>query len=205
MELDAACVEHFRVPDADLHLLRKSGIPDPEIPVVLHLSRHARAAPEAVVKLRQDGKSWLWITTHFGCDAGIFHVEVDRPHGPPYGNAFRYFKDRPKSEWHKIQLRDDEIVHLSNVRFLSELYGCSADLVSDWFAVHGSFVRVNLDLMARKAGPQKPFGAVNRGDSRALTAGRKPARTSQAGPKRSSAPRRESNASSCNKKGRTKG
>jgi len=53
---------------------------------------------------------WLDITFYFGLDPEIYYVPVKIGQvGPPYGNAYGYYKKyRPGKEWKKIFLTDHE-------------------------------------------------------------------------------------------------
>lgn len=150
--------EHYHVEEAVIVDCRNRHIPDDHLPVVFFVSRHAKVAPGVILDLRAGGKSWMDICLHFGLAPDIFYVEVARPHGPPYGNAFGHWK-RPRSEWAAIRLPDDDIVTLVNVKFLGERHGISFDDVVEMRAKHGSFVHVDVGIKADKASKAKGKGA----------------------------------------------
>ena len=138
--------------------IRKRNIPDDHLPVVFCVAREARVSPEAVVRLRLGGKSWMDIVTHFGLTAELFHVPVTATYGPPYGHAFGHYKNRKRGEWHRIVLADADVVLLANVRFLSVHHGCSADeIVVMCQAGHG-FLKVNKRLKAAGKSPEATRG-----------------------------------------------
>jgi len=98
--------EHYQVPEKQIVIVKKKNIPNEEMPVVFFLARQAKTTPEAIIKLRLGGKSWMDITVHFGLNAGIFYVPLKNVSGPPYGKAYGHFKKRNRKEWKSIRLAD---------------------------------------------------------------------------------------------------
>ena len=141
---------HFGVEERAVVALRKD-VPDGELPVVFHIAGKAKVSPAALVALRRQKKTWLDITLHFGLSPEIFHVPVTKVPGPPYGRAYGYFKNKPKSEWGKIKLNDDEIVHLVNVKFLSSRHHRSPDDVLRMNPAGRSFVKLHSTLKGKKS------------------------------------------------------
>ncbi|MBN1421258.1 MAG: hypothetical protein JXP34_20965 [Planctomycetes bacterium] len=147
----AAIGTHFHVAERDVIAIRTRKIPDDELPIVFHVAGRARVAPGLVVDLRLRGWSWMQVVAHFGLTAEVFHVEVAKPYGPPYGNAYGYFKNRKREEWGAIRLTDAEAVHLANVRFLAEFHGCSADVVLSAHQAGEGFARLHARVKEAKA------------------------------------------------------
>src|SRR4030042_2442417 len=54
--------EYYRVPETEVVVVRKRGIPDEELPVIFYLATRARVAPRAILDLRLRGLSWMEIT-----------------------------------------------------------------------------------------------------------------------------------------------
>ena len=75
--------EHYRVPEKEITVVRERKIPNEEMPVVFFLAGRAGVAPEAIIKLRLSGKSWMDITFGFGLNAESFYVPVTVDPGPP--------------------------------------------------------------------------------------------------------------------------
>ena len=146
---------HYRV-EHDVVVVVHRRVPDEHIPVVFFLAEHCHVGPHVIVDLRLRGKSWMDIAFHFGLRADVFHVEVSRIHGPPYGNAFGHFK-RPRAEWAAIRLPDDDVVTLVNAKFLSAHHGVSPDEVIEMRGKEESFVKLQGRMKAAgaKAGPKE--------------------------------------------------
>jgi hypothetical protein len=169
-EFHLAVREHFHVEEAAVTLCRSRQVSDEHLPVVFFIAREAKVRPEAVLELRVGGKSWFDVALHFGLRADIFCVEVEKPHGPPYGKAFGYYKKR-RSEWAAIRLDDADLVTLVNVKFLSAHCGISADAIVERHQTDASFIKLSGRWSFEKArGGPKPSPAA----SAAGAAGGKP-------------------------------
>lgn len=149
-EFRLAIGTHFGIKERAITEVRKD-IPDSELPVVFHIASKAKVSPGAIVALRRQKKSWLDVTLHFGLSPEIFHVPVTKVPGPPYGRAYGYFRNKPKSGWGKIKLKDDEIVHLVNVKFLSSHHRRSPDDVLRMNRAGRSFVKLHGTLNGNKS------------------------------------------------------
>jgi hypothetical protein len=145
--------EFYRAPEKEVVLVRERHVPDDEVPVVFFIARHANTSPQAVIKLRLGGKSWMEISAHFGITADLYYVPVKHDPGPPYGKAYGHYKNKNKSDWKKIVLSDADIVNFVNLRFVSEHYGYSPDEVMKMRGNGKSFVEIN--GRAKKARDEK--------------------------------------------------
>jgi len=116
-----AVSNYYRVPAHDVVVLHDRRVRDEELPVVYFIAQHAHVAPATVVDLRLRGLSWWSISTRFHLGPEVYYVPVTTTPGLPYERAYGYYK-RPRSQWHSIVLADADIIHLVNVRFLSEYY-----------------------------------------------------------------------------------
>lgn len=118
--------DYYRVPSRDIIMIERR-IPRDELSVVYLLANRSHRSASFIADLRLAGHSWWDITLRLGLDPyTIYTVESRRHSGPPYGKAYGYYK-----EGKKYRLRDDEIVELSNTRFLSKYHRVSADEVID--------------------------------------------------------------------------
>lgn len=166
--------EYYRVPEREIVVIRDRHIPDYDIPVVLYIAQRAHVAPGVVVDLRLAGNSWMDITLRFGLGPDIYYVPVQRVYGPPYGNAYGYFKNKKRKDWHTIRLADDDVVNLVNLRFISERYGHPPEEVMRMRSAGRSFVAINNELRRGRRekevqGPgrgEKEFQAPDRGEYR---------------------------------------
>lgn len=115
--------DYFNVPEPEIIKISDRHIPDEQIPVVLFLASMASVPPPAIIDLRQAGKTWMDICRHFSLAPDIFYVPVkEGVTGPPFGKAYGHFKNKPKKEWKKIVLDDDDVINLVNLRFISDFH-----------------------------------------------------------------------------------
>src|SRR5262245_61799667 len=65
---------------------------DADLPVVLFLARQSGRPPSAVVELRALGMEWALVFGRLHVPIDVLFVGIDRDPGPPYGNAWGYWK-----------------------------------------------------------------------------------------------------------------
>lgn len=148
---------YYRVPEREVLIVRDRGIHQEELPVVFFLAQRAHVAPGAIVDLRLRGMNWMDITLHFGLQPDIYYVPVrvvDRQ-GPPYGNAYGYYKKHPKREWKKMRFKDDEIVNQVNLKFISEHYGYDPAQVMKHRSEGRQFTEIDRDVREQREGKKK--------------------------------------------------
>ena len=151
--------EYYRVPEREVLVVRKRGIPDEELPVVFLLAAQARVAPGAIIDLRLGGMSWMDITLRHRLSPEIYYVPVNGGKvGPPYGNAYGHYKKHPKNEWKKIRLADRDVVNMVNLKFMSEHYGYAPEKVMQMRAEGRQFVAINDSIRKEKHGKNGQHG-----------------------------------------------
>lgn len=143
-----AVSQYFQVPEEQVALAGKGKIKEEELPVLFLIVQKGQVSLEKVVQLRGKGASWLTTARKFGVTPGSFYVPLKKAEGPfrkPYG----YFKSRKPAKWKNIVLRDQEIVNLVNLKFLSELYKLTPEQIAGWRTKGKSFVDINAELQSR--------------------------------------------------------
>jgi hypothetical protein len=164
--------EHYQVPDKEIVIVKKQNIPNEEIPVVFYLARRAGTTPEAIIKLRLGGKTWMEITAHFGLSAEIYYVPVKEVSGPPYGKAYGHFKHRNRNQWREIKLTDDDVVNFVNLKFISEHYGCSPDEVVKMRENGKNFIDINTEVKKNKGQTKKETKVATKEDTPSKSKGK---------------------------------
>ena len=145
--------EYYHVPEREVLVVRKRGIPDEELPVVFLLAARARVAPGAIIDLRLGGMSWMDITLRHRLSPEIYYVPVNGGKiSPPYGNAYGHYKKHPKNEWKKIRLPDSDVVNLANLKFMSEHYGYTPEKVMQMRSEGRHFAAINDSIQKEKHG-----------------------------------------------------
>ncbi len=142
-----AVSEHFRVSLEEVRILGEWRLSPDEIPVVLFVASRAGVSPDAVANLRGDGQSWDAVTRRFGLGPVDFHIPFTE--GVSQGllaRAYDEFGDRPRSTWNTIRLRDQEIVALVNIHFLSVQMRVSPERILEAVERTKTFVGAHRDL-----------------------------------------------------------
>jgi len=83
-----------------------------DLPVVLFLANECGRPPEYIVDLRSRGLSWSVIFTRVGVRSDVLFAGIDRDPGPPYGNAYGYWRRNPRG----VRLSDSDISGLVQVQ-----------------------------------------------------------------------------------------
>lgn len=159
-----AVAEHYHVaPRLVADYRARYRLLDEELPIVFFLASRARVAPRAVIDLRSGRRSWFEIALRFGLSPEIFFVPVGLERiGPPYGNAYGYYRKHGRAgNWGKLKLTDREVLDLVNLRFLSEYHGVRPETVIGWRGEGRGFVAIHEEARRGKtkdAKPGKPKG-----------------------------------------------
>ncbi len=138
--------DYYGIPHREVVRVRERyRLQDEELPVVFFLAARARVSPSVLLDLRLGGLSWLDISFRYGLTPDIFFVPVTTTKiGPPYGNAFGYYrKYRVGHQWDKIALSDREVVDLVNLKFVSEHHRIRPETVMEMRGRGQSFVKIN--------------------------------------------------------------
>ncbi len=145
---------YYRVPEPQVIRVRERRIPEDELPVVFFIAGRARVKPEVIVDLRLGGLSWYDISLKYGIYPDAYYVPLESQPGPPYGNAYGYYKNRPRKEWRRIRLTDEDIVNLVNLRFISDYNHYRPEKIAEMRKQGRQFVVINNDIRAEKKGNQ---------------------------------------------------
>jgi hypothetical protein len=156
--------DHYRVaPRVVVDYRTRYRLGDEDLPVLFFLAARAQVGPQAVIDLRLKKLSWLQIALHFGLSPEIFFVPVGLERiGPPYGNAYGYYRKHGRGgDWRQFSLQDREVVDLVNLRFLSEYHGVAPDEIIALRGQGRSFVAIHEEAgrgKAKDAQAGKPRG-----------------------------------------------
>lgn len=90
-----------------------------DYPVLAFICHHSHVDPVTVWEYKTKGHKWSNVMAHFGVSPGLLFVDLPRAPGPPYGNAYGYWRKNGKG------ISQD---HISNddVRFWVSLRAVSA-------------------------------------------------------------------------------
>lgn len=108
--------------------------PNPDdLAVSLFIAQRSGKAPDFIFSLRQRGLSWYDVGTRCGVPVDAWYVPVasERP-GPPYGNAYGYWKHHQRDPHYVVRLSDIDARNLVAVRMVHEYYGVSPEVAMEW-------------------------------------------------------------------------
>lgn len=142
--------DYYHVPESRVvHVRDRYHIHDEELPVLFFLASRANVDPQTIIDLRIGRRmSWLDITFHFGLTPEIYYVPVRRV-GPPYGNAYGYYK-KHKNNYRRVVLADNDVVNLVNLRFMSDYHGVAPEVIMDKRGKGEKFFVMNNELHETK-------------------------------------------------------
>jgi hypothetical protein len=115
-----------------------------EIVVVLFVARAAGVSPDAVASLRSSGASWVSILRTYSIAAAALRIPF--PEGTvlgPLEEAYRTFSETPRSHWGSIDLSDEVVIALVNIRILARQVGVTVSRVLRIWDGEGVFVLVH--------------------------------------------------------------
>ena len=115
-----AVADYFSVTPVEVSILGEWDMGPEEVPVVLFVARRAGVPPDVVVAQRQTGSSWAEVAGRYRMNASAFHVPVRDGSGGSLDRALEAYRTTPERDWFRIQLEDEEIVSLVNLRFMSQ-------------------------------------------------------------------------------------
>lgn len=147
--------EYYRVPEREVILIHERNIADEELPVVFFIAGRAGVEPGVIVNLRLGGMSWYDISIRYRIYPEAYYIPLSVKPGPPYGKAYGYYKNKPRKEWRKIKLSDNDIVNLVNLRFISEHYKYPPEIIVKMRTKGNQFVTINDNV---KKGKNKSSG-----------------------------------------------
>ena len=123
----------------------------------LLLADRAHVKPAAIISLRVRRMSWFDIAFHYRLTPDIFFVPVSAQRiGPPYGNAYGYYRKYGSGgNWKKGMLSDREVVDLVNLKFMSEHYRMPAEKIMAMRGGESHFTVIN-ERISKEKGNGKP-------------------------------------------------
>ncbi len=140
--------DYYHAPVRQIEVVHEYGIPDDEIPVVFFIARHSRYEPIEIVRMRERGDSWTVISDRCGVSREVYYVPDEGRSGPPYGNAYGYYRKHGNGRW-RDDFSDADVVRGVNVHFLADRYNCAAPDVIRMRSGGRSFVDIHEELRSK--------------------------------------------------------
>lgn len=144
--------EHFGASVHELGILADSRISVEEVPVVLLIAKRGGISAEAVLALHRGGRSWRELASRYGVGASALHVPLSESAAlGPLQDLYDEFRSRPRSEWNAIELSDENVVWMVNLRVIADLLRIPPERVLAAARAEDSFVEA-FRLLARSDG-----------------------------------------------------
>ena len=90
-----------------------------ELPVVFFIAEAANVDAEEVAKMRSDKNSWMDITTSYELSPKIYYVMMSgKIKNTEFQATFEKYHSVLASQWDKIELNDQDIINLVNLKFI---------------------------------------------------------------------------------------
>jgi len=143
-----AVARYFRMPEQEVEILGSWDVPADEVPVLLFVANRAGVSAEALVAMREAGRSWTELAGRFRIGAPVLHVPLDGPQSAGRLAAlYTRYQETAVERWGEIPLASDEIVALVNIRVLAESMGIRAEEVSRRTEGSRTFVEIYWQLV----------------------------------------------------------
>ena len=121
-----------------------AGIPAEELPVLLFIADRSNATSAELTTSRIQGKTWQQIAAAQNVTAADFYVSYsDKIRSSVYRSIYAKFTGLKRNEFAQVQLSDDDIVNLSNLRFLYKHYNYSQRIIMNWAGEGKGFAQIN--------------------------------------------------------------
>lgn len=155
--------DYFSVPQKEVAVVKEQNIPNDEISVIFFIAQQAGVSAGEILDLRKKGMTWQQIINSYSMGSDILYVPINEnvKVGPPYGHAYGYYKNKPKKEWRNIKLRDDDIVNLVNLKFISGHYNYPAEKIMKMREKNNGFYNISYDIEEQREANRKRSKATS--------------------------------------------
>ena len=115
-----------------------------EIPVAFYIAQRTNIAVDSVIRLRQTPLSWVETASRLGLNAACFYVMVTGEiTSKTFAPIFEKFSTTSEQNWRKLELSDNEVVNLVNLRVMYSQYDYSVYEVMAFRDANKSWDNVN--------------------------------------------------------------
>jgi hypothetical protein len=134
----------FPVSSDEVGILAEWPLHPDETVAVLFVAGNAGVSPDAVASLRSSGAPWASILRTYSI--GAAGLRVPFPEGTmlgPLEETYRIFSETPRGSWDSIDLSDEAVIALVNIRILARQVGVTVSRVLRAWDGEGGFVLVH--------------------------------------------------------------
>jgi len=142
--------EYFQVSKRQVVVIVKRWPHFGDLPVALFIAAKAKVSVGLIVEARRLGKDWLDIARLHKLSAADFYLPVTAVVGQPFREVYGKFAAVGQEAWPQVALKDEDVVNLVNLRFLSEHYRCSPHVVMELRAAGQPYDAIEREVAKRK-------------------------------------------------------
>ncbi|HEV8334855.1 MAG TPA: hypothetical protein VGR67_00355 [Candidatus Polarisedimenticolia bacterium] len=119
-------------PAMPVTVIERMRYPEDDFPVIAFLAFHTHRDPGAILSLRNEGYPWNEVFFRLNVSPSVLFVGMDRDPGPPYGNAWGYWKKNSRpGTYRRVRFADRDVVGLVKVQTAARHFGASPFAVID--------------------------------------------------------------------------
>ena len=137
----------------NLGFFRQIQNPYEDYPVLAFIAHRAEVEPEVVWEYKKKGHKWSAVMVHFGVPPDSLFVELPKSPGPPYGNAYGYWK-KQRDRMPVEQISNEDIRFWVGLHTLAAYTGQSLASVYQWDPSGRKFPQVAAARYREKHGQQ---------------------------------------------------
>lgn len=150
-DFDQALCKYFQVTSDEVDGVRASGLETEEIPVCFYIADRCGAKSESIASMRARGDSWSEIVMGRNQGMNIFYKPITGYSvSETYYPILSKFDAVPSSDWRKLELSDEDIVNLVNLRFISSQHDYSIYKVMEQRDQGMAFLEINQKIKDAK-------------------------------------------------------
>ena len=138
------------LPEPTIVRLLERGLPEPELPALGLIAQQAHVPVARVADLRLSGLPLVDVALRVGAGPEIFYVPYAVDPGPPYGNAWGYYRKTPRAKWRTIRLSDADVIHSSNLLLVHRHYSVPVARIVELRRGGRSYTAIHHDLWTEK-------------------------------------------------------
>lgn len=146
-----AVAGYYAAPIEQITDFHDKGIADEDLPALFLISNRTEVPAEDIMEERLQEKSWAEIATEHGLKADAYYFMISGEiTSDTYSPIFEKYSTLPDQNWDKIELSDEEIVNLVNLRFISSHYDYSVFEIMAMRDSGKDFVEMNSQVKVLK-------------------------------------------------------
>ena len=140
----ATVARAFSVSPDEVGIISEWTLDPDEIVVVLFVARNVGVSPDAVASLRSSGLPWANILRTYSVGPGALRISFPTGIGlGPLEETYRTFSETPRNSWASIDLSDETVIALVNIRILARQVGVTVGRALRTWGGEGDFVLVH--------------------------------------------------------------